>query len=147
MGKKTNHRVRVSDRMKDLVANPEKFEQLSDEEVYRGQLYSSDGSFKGRPPAYVPAKFSQLMRRELIRRWEAEVAKTLQPSLEVLRDIAKGQISGRVPADARMKSAIYLIERTVGKVPEKTEMQVEVKKWEEDLGSLLYDPDKKDEAS
>jgi hypothetical protein len=140
-------KVRISERMKDLVDHPEKFAELSDDEVYRGRLKAEDGTFKGRPPAYTPTKFNQLMRQELIRRWEMEVAKTLKPSLEVLHDIANGKITGRVPADARMKSAIYLIERTVGKVPEKTEMQVELKPWQEGIEGLLYDPNKKEEAS
>lgn len=146
MAKGKKHSVRISERMEFLVENPEEFKKLSNEEIVKGRLKSIDGTFKGRPPAYVPQKFADLMRREQIRRWEEKVAETLQPSLEVLHDIAQGKIQGRVPADARMKSAIYLIERTVGKVPEKTEMQVELKPWQDNLEGLVYD-DKKDEAS
>jgi hypothetical protein len=50
----------------------------------------------------------------------------------------------RLPADARYKSAVYLIERAAGKVPEKTEMKLEVAKWEEDIEGLLFDPDAPD---
>jgi hypothetical protein len=148
MAKGKRKSIRVSERMIALEKGEIGWEELSDEEVSRGRLAAADGTFKGRPPSFVSRKFAEGMRAEQIRRWNIAVAETLTPSLKVLKDISEGKISGRVPADARMKSAIYLIERTVGKVPEKTEMQVEVKPWQDGIEKLVYDPeDKKDEAS
>ena len=148
MGKGVKKRIRVSERMLALEKGELDWSELTDEEVSRGRLAAADGSFKGRPPSFVSRKFAEGMRAEQIRRWNIKVAETLTPSLEVLHDISQGKITGRVPADARMKAAIYLIERTVGKVPEKTEMQVELKPWQDGIEELVYDPaDKKDEAS
>lgn len=147
MAKGVSKRIRVSERMKAIEDNPDLIHELDDDEIAKGRLKAADGTFKGRPPAYVSAKFARILREEQIRRWNIAVAETLQPSMKVLHDIAQGKISGRVPADARMKAAIYLIERTVGKVPEKTEMQVEVKPWQDNIEGLLYEPDKKEEAS
>lgn len=147
-GKKTT--IRVSERMKAIEDNPELIKELSDEEIAKGRLKAADGTFKGRPPAYTSTRFARIMRDEQIRRWEEKVAETLQPSLKVLHEIAQGTAKSptKVPADARMKAAIYLIERVVGKVPEQTEMKVEMKPWQEGLEGLVYDPnDKKDEAS
>lgn len=143
MTRKNQKWITVSERMQYLMDHPDAFRDLDDEEVSKGRLKDKNGGFSGRPPKAVPLKFHDMMRQELIRRWNIKVAETLEPSLKVLHEISQGKISGRVPADARMKSAIYLIERTVGKVPEKSEMQVELKPWQDGIEGLLYEaPDK-----
>lgn len=131
------------DRWQPFLDGERSFDELEDEEVSRGQLRSSDGTFKGRKSERVPLKLHELLRQEQIRRFNEKVAETLQPSLQTLHDISRGRTKrGGTPADARLKAAIYLIERTVGKVPEKTEMQVEVKPWQENIEGLLYNPGK-----
>lgn len=135
-------KVSIPERMQAILDNPQLVIELTDEEVQKGKLRDKNGEFRGRPMPVVPTKFYHILRAEQIRRWEIKVAETLQPSLEVLHDISQGKITGRVPADARMKAAIYLIERTVGKVPEKTEMHVEMKPWQDGIEGLLYDPNK-----
>lgn len=140
-------KVSLSERMQAIMDNPELIKECDDEEISKGKLRDKNGGFKGRPMPMVPTKFYDILRREQMRRWEQKVAESLQPSLQVLNDVAQNKTTRGVPADARVKAAIYLIERAVGKVPDKVQATVEVKKWEEDIESLLYDPDKKEEAS
>jgi len=140
MPKGKKHRIRVSDRMTAVMEGTLKIEDLDDEEIFRGQIRSDSGDFRGRPSDYIPRKFYVAATQELMQRWQAKVNSKLDPALKVLEDIMQNP---KLPADARYKSAVYLIERAAGKVPEKTEMKVELAKWEEDLEDLIYDPNEK----
>lgn len=133
--------IRISPRMQALMDGELKVEDLDDEEVRRGQLRSKDGDFRGRKTDYVPRKFHDLLVQEHLRRWNLKVAKELDPALDALREIATGNHRSKTPADARLKAAIYLIERTAGKVPEKNEVKLEVAKWEEDIDGIFFGED------
>ena len=139
MPKGKQRRVRVGERMQAVMDGTLAIEELDDEEIFRGQIRSVDGDFKGRPADMIPRKFYAAATNELMRRWQAKVNAELEPALKVLRDIANNP---KAPADARYKSAVYLIERAAGKVPEKTEMKLEVAKWEDDIEGLLFDDGK-----
>lgn len=113
-------------------------EDLDDEEIERGQCRSRDGTFRSRPTEKMPRKFYDAMRAEYIRRWQKRVEDDLEPMRQVLRDIATDP---KKPADARFKSATFLIERAAGKTPEQSTVKLEVAKWEEDIEELLFDPE------
>lgn len=136
MAKKGYKMSRVSPRMQDILDGKILVEDLDDEEIFRGQIRADNGTFQGRPSDMIPRKFYNAATQELLRRWQARVNATLEPALKVLEEIANNP---RLPADARYKSAVYLIERAAGKVPEKTEMKVEVAKWEADIEDLIYE--------
>lgn len=142
MPKSKKKTIRVSERMQQIMDGVLSIEELDDEEIFRGQIRSVDGDFKGRPSDNIPRKFYAAATQELLRRWQHKVNQSLDPALKVLQDIANNP---KAPADARYKSAVYLIERAAGKVPEKTEMKLEVAKWEEDIDGLLFDDDDKKE--
>lgn len=131
--------LRISERMQAFLDGNLSVEDMDDEEIARGQFRSAEGDFRGRPSDFVPRKFHTALVAEQIRRWNFKVAQELDPALEALREIASGKHFSKTPADARMKAAIYLIERTAGKVPEKNEIKLEVQKWEEDIEGLLFD--------
>lgn len=126
----------ISERMQKVLDGEIKVEDLTDEEIFRGQIKSDKGDFRGRPSDMIPRKFYNAATQELMRRFQARVNETLEPALKVLEQIANNP---KAPADARYKSAVYLIERAAGKVPEKTEMKLEVAKWEEDIEGILTD--------
>lgn len=140
MPKSKQRKVRVSERMQAVMDGTIPIEELDDEEIFRGQIRSESGDFRGRPSDVIPRKFYAAATQELMKRWQAKVNSKLDPALKVLEEIMSNP---KLPADARYKSAVYLIERAAGKVPEKTEMKLEVAKWEEDIEDLMYDPDKK----
>lgn len=118
-----------------------KVEDMTDKELKKGRWADKNGQFKGRPPKMMPKKFFDELQRETIRRWERDLVKDLNPAIEALREIARGDHRSKTPADARFKASVYLIERVVGKVPEKSEVKLEVAKWEEDIEGVLYEPE------
>lgn len=136
--------IRVNPRMQQFLDGELKVEDLDDEEIRRGQFRSADGDFKGRPTQLIPRKFYDAVVRENIKRANRRFQEELEPSIQVLKDIAHNP---RMHADARMKSAIFLIERAAGKTPEKSEVKVELAKWEEDIEGVLFEAPPKKEAS
>lgn len=122
-------------RLAAYLAGELKVTDMDDKELEKGRFRSVDGKFKGRPPN-MPRKFYEELRVEVMRRWNERLVNELNPMRDVLLQIA---LNPRAPADARHKSAVYLIERTVGKVPEKSEVKVEVAKWEENIEGILTD--------
>jgi hypothetical protein len=119
------------------LAGELKVADMDDEELRRGKWRNEKGTFKGVGGSkMMPRKFFEELRAETMRRWNAQLVDELEPMRDVLKQIA---LNPKAPADARHKSAIYLIERVVGKVPEKSEMKVEVAKWEENIEGILTD--------
>lgn len=122
-----------------------KVEDMDDKEIEKGTWRNADGKFNsGRPPKNIPKKFYDELHAERIKRWNRKVETDLNSMRDVLRDIA---LNPRASADARHKSAVYLIERVVGKVPDKQEVKVDVAKWEADIEGILVDDGEEMEAS
>ena len=134
---------RVSPRMKALMDGEISVEDLDYEELQMGQVRNVKGNFKGRPTDMVPRKFYEALVQELHRRWQAKLNEDIEPMRQVLRDLATNP---KASHDAKYKSAVYLIERAAGKVPEKNEVKLEVSKWEDAIEGILVDTDK-EEAS
>ena len=94
----------------------------TEEELIRGQRRNKNGYFQGRPPKIVPkAVHNELVRRRLSR------------AGEILRDdlVAAVELLGTVVRDDeaaysdRIKAANIIIERVLGKTPERMKITVE----------------------
>jgi hypothetical protein len=129
-------KVRISDRMQRFLDGEILVEDLTWEELTKGRLMSDAGDFRGRPTDVIPRKFYDAAQQELMRRWELKLSEELEPALATLKEIINNK---KAPADARYKSAVYLIERKVGKVPEKNEVKVQVAPWEAAVEGILLD--------
>lgn len=131
----------VSQRFKDVqdkidagtITMAEFVAALTPEELVRGQLRAHDGTFKGRPPRWVPAEFYQACVRELLARGEKSWREAFLDSIKVFADIAKNE--ALEPKD-RLKAAQYVIERVSGKVPDKVEVSVQ-DPWETLIGGIV----------
>lgn len=131
--------VPINPRMQAFIDGTITLDDMDDEEIARGQFRAEDGTFRGRPTDMVPRKFYNAVVAETIKRTNEKFRAEIEPSLKALKDIRDNP---RLPADARYKSAVHLLERAVGKVPEKTEMKVELAPWEKDIDELFFDDDK-----
>lgn len=115
--------IRLQGRYAQLLSGVLQVEDLDDEELARGQLRASDGTFRGRPPKVVPAELVQAMRREWLGRAEAKLR-------EALHDKGIGtyvELAGDKTIDpaVRLRAADKIVERTMGKVPDKVEVSTE----------------------
>jgi hypothetical protein len=124
-------------RMELYMAGELRVADMDDEELKKAKWKNKDGNFKGVGGGnMMPRRFFDEVRAETIRRWNASLEEELEPMKQVLKDIA---LNPKASADARHKSAIYLIERVVGKVPEKAEVKVEMAPWEIAIEGILVD--------
>jgi len=128
--------IAVNPRMMQFQTGELSFDDLDDEEIRRGQFRSAAGTFQGRPVDMVPRKFYDELVRETVRRANNEFRMQLQPMIGVLTELATTR---KVAADARHKSAVYLLERTLGKVPDKTIIEATVKPWEDNIEGLIVE--------
>ena len=128
---------RISGRYALLFNGVIKIEDLDDEEVARGQLRAVDGSFRGRPPRLIPAELVQAMRREWLSRAEAKLREALMDKgLGVLVELAGNEL---VDPAVRLRASQTIIERTMGRVPERITIAAE-DPVETLFRSILADP-------
>jgi hypothetical protein len=86
------------------------------EELARGQLKDKNGKFTGRPPVALPRQIVDAMRSEHYKRVNAELEASLSDQVKTMIAISKDP---DVEASTRLKAAIYVYERFMGKVPDK----------------------------
>lgn len=115
-------------------------EDLDWQELLRGQLRDRNGTFTGRPRLMVPRKFHQAISRELLSRVDQEFREDFDASMTALRELIQ---SPRTPAREKLAAIIYWQERTIGRVADKSTVEVEVKRFDRlvEGGTLLVDLD------
>jgi hypothetical protein len=111
-----------------LIDGRLKIEDLDDEELARGELRNVNGRFGGKQPQWVPKQFIQAMQRQIISRAAERWHSNLLAAQEQL--IALG-MDPRVDASVRYRALTYVIERSMGKIPDKIEMSATIKPYEE----------------
>lgn len=129
MADRRNNHVRVGQSTAAILAGDEDVSQWDDEELIRGQRRNKNGRWGGRPPKVVPTA----VHKELTRRRMSEAYRLLQSNLveatNVLIDLATDP---DVESSVRLKAATTIMERVMGKTPERVELSaVERKPWED----------------
>lgn len=117
-----DHYIRVTGRYALFLSGKITVEDLDDDELAQGRLKASDGTFRGRPPTVIPAEMVQAMRREWLSRAQARLAEALmEKGIGTLVQLAESSLDDAV----RLRAATAIIERTMGKVPDKIEIAAE----------------------
>jgi hypothetical protein len=132
---------RVVELMRKNDMTMEEFvEQLSPEELVRGQVKDRGGYFRGAPPQWVPRAFHRACIAELMKRGRYLWQDSYLKAIETMSDIAagKGNIGKIATPGERIKAAQFVIERLEGKIPERL-MIAEDKKWEAVLEGIVAD--------
>lgn len=126
--------------MKETGMTMEEFvEQLSPEELVRGQIKARDGSFRGAPPQWVPRAFHRACITELMRRGKWMWQENYLRAIETMTEIASGKGAGKTATPGeRIKAAQFVIERLEGKVPEVLRIQGD-QPWEAVLDGIVAD--------
>jgi hypothetical protein len=112
-------------------------EDLDDEELARGRLRASDGTFRGRPPKVVPADLVAAMRKE----WIGRAEETLRAALHEhgIGTYVKLASDPDMDPAVRLRAADKIVERTMGKVPDRVTIAAE-DPVETLFRSILADP-------
>ena len=110
-------------------------ETLDAEELARAQLKADDGTFRGRPPEFIPRSFYLACQREMVGRFNRKIQENFEKATDELIRLGTSEIME--PKD-RIKVLQYLIERVVGKIPDKVEVKA-ADPWETIIGDILAD--------
>lgn len=120
---------------RNFMAGTIPFEELDNEEISRMRMRDDNGIFTG-PKPIISRKQAADFRRELHRRVEEKLQEKTIRMFEVIADVADSSAS---TGAERTRAAQYLIERALGKVPDKVEVTAEVKPWEGTVAGILQD--------
>lgn len=98
-----------------------------DEEILHGRRRDKNGNFSGKDPDVVPrAVHNELIRRSL-RKADRRFRNMQEVALDALEDIIKG---AETEDKDRLKAIDMVLQRTIGKVPDKIEVAVQEAPWE-----------------
>ena len=120
--------ARVPDRYQQLIDGVISIDDLDEEEIIRGQLRDANGNFSGTPPRAIPWTLHDALRHTMEQRMQRRMMASLPEVLDSLVRTAKFDRSGA----ARVAAAQLILDRTLGKVPDKAEVKHTVTaKWED----------------
>lgn len=115
--------VRLTGRYAQFMAGNITVDDLDDEELAAGRLKASDGTFRGRPPTVIPQQMVAAMRREWLSRAEGKLREALmQHGIGTLVELAGNDT---IDPAVRLRASEKIIERTMGKVPDKVQFAAE----------------------
>lgn len=128
----------MTPRMRDLAEGRLKVEDLDWEELTRGQLRDVNGKFTGRKPALLPREWHDAITAEIVRGAQAQFRKNFDATMEVLVKMA---LNPQTPAREKLAASQYVIERVIGKIPDKQEVKTEITVFDEAVanGQFLVD--------
>lgn len=106
---------------------------LDEEELARGQLRAEDGTFTGRPPAFVPREFHLACQREMRKRFELVFSKDV---IAIAQQYVKLAQDAGIPADKRAKMMQYAMERIFGPIPKEVRVSSE-QPWEQMMVNVV----------
>lgn len=114
-------------------------EELTPQELARGQLKDRDGLFRGRPPALVPRQFQQACLKEIHKRFNEKLQDRLLDAVDEMVELSKA--SGGLDGKDRAKLLIYLTERVMGPIPKQVVIQGADEPWQGMMTQGFIRPD------
>jgi hypothetical protein len=112
---------------------------LDIEELARGQLKDRNGRFAGRPPKVLPREIVDAMRNEHYKRINGILEQSLPDQVKTMIEISQNR---KADPGVRLKAAIYVYERFMGKTPDKLNITAE-SKVQDLVDEILYEVDEK----
>jgi hypothetical protein len=115
--------IKVGKQTADLIEAPETIHDWDDEELERGQRKAKDGTFRGRPPTIIPTECHNELTRRVFERANRLMRSNLEAAVEQLTRIAQSDFADD---NAKLKAIDMMMNRVLGKVPEKVDLKHEV---------------------
>lgn len=124
----------VGDRMQKLLDGELTVEDLDDEEIIKGQLRASNGSFTGRKAAMIPRAMHDEFMRRVLARGQDKLREDFFSAIDTVTEIMKDTQND---AGIRLRAADMILGRVAGKPVEKVELSVEMKPWETMMQGIM----------
>lgn len=112
------------------------WDEVTDEELGKASMRDGTGGWRHNPAGKTPRKMVPELTRRLKERYDDRLRQELLGAQQVFIDIMYDTAAN--PAD-RMKAAVRVEERLLGKVPDKVEVIAQVKPWEGLIEGVLTD--------
>jgi len=112
-------------------------ESLDDQELARAQLKSSDGTFKGRPPKFVPREFLLACQRDQKRRFEEIFSSEV---IGIAKEYVKLAQSDNLKDETKAKMMQYAMERIFGGIPKDLRV-IQEQPWEQMVVNVFSEGD------
>jgi hypothetical protein len=128
--------VKPKSRWQQLIDGDITVDDLDDEEIAMQRCKDKNGRFTGRPPKDLPRELAGSMKVAFARRVQEQLDGTVDIAIQTLVEVAANKAQAGV---ARVNAANSLLERVVGKVPDKVVQDVIVRKFEEDISGIFVD--------
>lgn len=119
--------LRIGRRNAALLRGDDDVREWDDEELLRGQSRDRNGHFRGRKPRIVPRHVHEELVRRRLAEAQHQLAYNLPRAIEIYVELMDGE---DVDDAVRLRAADKVIERVMGKVPEKIAMTVQQAPWE-----------------
>jgi hypothetical protein len=136
LSKYKTRKPRAKTRWQQLIDGDIGVEDLDEGEIAAGKVRDSLGRISSKAPKLVPRAIEQALRLEFQRRINGRLGGMVDQALTTLETV---QIAHWAPADAKVKAAVHVLDRSLGKVPDKLEAQIEVRKFEQDIEGIFVD--------
>lgn len=111
--------LQVTGKMAALYKGEISVADMDMDELARMQFKDKNGRFSGRPPTTLPAQLVNLIRHEMAGRLAEKRREVLEEMQEVLIGVARNKNES---AADRIRAANLIIERELGKTPDKVEL-------------------------
>jgi hypothetical protein len=141
---KPDQNIRVGTLNAAILAGEVDLSEWDDEELLRGQRRNRNGNFQGRPPKVVPKQLHDELVRRTLEYANEELRSNLQSAVQMLTSIATDP---RAEDRDKIKAIEMVMNRVMGKAPDRVELTAQVKPYEEVLrGGVVRDlPEDDDE--
>lgn len=143
LGTAVEKRISQQDTISFLKAGKINVDDLSWDELIGGFIYlrNEDGTIiDKREPIYFPREYYMRVTKALVTKADQLFRNEFDSAMKALSDLVTNR---RTPARERYLAATYVIERVIGKIPEKREVDVHVTPFQElaESAQLIVDID------
>lgn len=115
--------LRDNTRLAQFLRGELSVSDLDDEEIARGQIRNRSGTWAGTPPRSMPTELVHAMRREFHARAQQKMRDVVfEKGIGTLAELAGNKV---IDEGVRLRAAALLLDRALGKVPDKIEVVAE----------------------
>lgn len=119
--------IRVGRQTTRILAGLEDLSEWSDDELKRGRRKDKNGKFQGRDPVVIPKQMHDELAKRLINEAQVVMRDNLVAAVTMLTEIATDP---NYEAKDRVKAIQMMMDRVMGKSPEKIELSPGEAPWE-----------------
>ena len=133
--------IRIGPALTSVLVGIDDLSDWDEEELVRGQRRDKNGQLRGKQPQMLPVNLHNELVRRRLRRAEGLLRDAVVDAVQALVDIANGS---DVEDKDRLKAISMIMDRVMGKAPERIEVKAVKSKMQEAFRAMLVPDDDSD---